>query len=151
MNSLVCEGRLVAAAVVARLRFSVESVPVTGALESSQDGSFMITACWRYCRDQEQADHLYSNAFSLFLEHWAEEDQAVIKKTSWKRSVKCEHWYVDVRLRGRSDSVMTVTEERWGVRVKVIFSGWTFPLSSSRGGNGVSFSVHFIPFLMVPF
>lgn len=40
MNSLVCEGRLVAAAVVARLRFSVESVPVTGALESSQGREF---------------------------------------------------------------------------------------------------------------
>lgn len=154
MKSLVCEGRPVAAAVVARLRFSVESVPVMGALESSQDESFTITACLRYCRDQEQADPLYWNAFSSFLEHWAEEDRSVTKKkkkSSWKRSVKCEHWNFDVRLRGRSDSVMTVTEEGWGVRGNVVFSGWTFPLSSSRGGNGFSFSVHFIPFLMVPF
>lgn len=39
MNSFVCEGRLVAAAVVARLRFAVESVPVMGALDSVQDES----------------------------------------------------------------------------------------------------------------
>lgn len=51
MNSLVCEGRLVAAAVVARLRFAVEIVPVMGALDSSQDESFTITVCCRDCRD----------------------------------------------------------------------------------------------------
>lgn len=126
MNSLVCDGRLVAAAVVARLRFSVESVPVTGALESSQDESFTITACWRYCRDQEQADPLYSDAFSLFPEHWAEEDQSVIKENILEEV--CEVWALVfwLRLRGRSDSVMTVTKEGWGCGWRSSFQGGHF-------------------------
>lgn len=152
MSSLVCEGRLVAAAVVAWLRFAVEIVPVMGALDSSQDESFTITACWRYCKDQEPADPIYSNVFSLFPEHWAGEDQSVVKKkkkNSWKRSVKSEHWYYDVRLRGRRDSAMTGTEEEeeeGEVRPRVAFLGWTFLLSSSRGGNGVSLVYTSYPF-----
>lgn len=91
MNSLVCEGRLVAAAVVARLRFAVEIAPVKGALDSSQDESFTTTA--RYCRDQEPADPFYSNVFSLFPEHWAGEDQSVIKKKKKKILEEvCEVW-----------------------------------------------------------
>lgn len=90
MNSLVCEGRLVAAAVVARLRFSVESVPVTGALESSQDESFTMTACWRYCRDQEQADPCFRNT-----------EESKISQSSKKKKEKnileevCEVWALE--------------------------------------------------------
>lgn len=96
MNSLVCEGRLVAAAVVARLRFAVEIVPVMGALDSSQDESFTITACWRYCKDQEPSDPIYSNVFSLFPEHWTGEDQSVVKKKKILEEV-CEEWALLLR------------------------------------------------------
>lgn len=54
---------------------------------------------------------------------------------------------------------MTVTEERWGLRVqRSSFQGGHFRCRRQGGrgegvgaGGGVSFSVHFIPFLMVPF
>lgn len=154
MNSLVCEGRLVAAAVVARLRFAVEIVPVMGALDSSQDESFTITACWRYCKDQEPADPIYSNVFSLFPERWTGKDQSVVKKKkkSWKRSVKSEHWYYDVRLGGRRGSATTGTEGgRRGGQAEGRLFGVDISAVVVKGREWRLLSVHFIPFLMVPF
>lgn len=63
MSSLFCEGCLVAAAVVVRLRFAVENVPAKGALGSSGDKSFIITVCRSYCRDLEQVGPFIDERF----------------------------------------------------------------------------------------
>lgn len=68
--------------------------------------------------------------------------------------MKSEHWYYDVRLRGRRDSAMTGTEGgRKGVGGQA--EGRLFGMDISavvvKGREWRLFSVHFIPFLMVPF
>lgn len=66
--------------------------------------------------------------------------------------MKSEHWYYDVRLRGMRDSAMTVTD---GGRRGGQAEGRLFRVDISavvvKGREWRLFSVHFIPFLMVPF
>lgn len=66
--------------------------------------------------------------------------------------MKSEHWYYDARLRGRRDSAMTATE---GGRRAGQAEGRLFGVDISavvvKGREWRLFSVHFMPFLMVPF
>lgn len=91
--------------------------------------------------------------FKRFRFVFAKDNQPVIEKEPpWKRSVTCEHWCFEIRLRERSDSVLTVTEEGWGCEWRSSSRGGHFRCRRrQRGGNSVSFSIHFIPFLTVPF
>lgn len=68
MSSLFCEGCLVAAAVVVRLRFAVENVPAKGALGSSWDKSLIVTVCRSYCRDPVQVGPIFTNILLAYVE-----------------------------------------------------------------------------------
>lgn len=67
--------------------------------------------------------------------------------------MKCEHWYNDVRLRGGRDSAMTGTEggRGGGGQAEGRLVGVDISAVVVKGREWRLFSVHFIPFLMVPF